>query len=200
MSNPTEIGLMGSVEKIDPAQERALAGQGGPLPQEWLFDSADAVEPAPNPESHPGLDTQGVVDEVVAHDLALDHDRVHTAHRKPVQKTMAVVLALGSVTGVGALLLLGLTRRPQPVAEAPEEEVVEELVFQDDSARLRSQLALQDQRTILEELEAQDTELVVNEDLEEDVVEEPAPPPARPVASSPAPRSAPVSGVWHRFV
>lgn len=196
MTNPTEIGLMGSseVEKIDPVQERALAGQGGPLPQEWLFDSADAVEPAPNPEPHPDLDTQGVVDEVVAQELALDNERVHhTAHRKPVQKTMAVVLALGSVTGVGALLLLGLTRRPQPVVETPEDEVVEELVFQDDSARLRSQLALQDQRTILEELEAQDTELVVENTPENEVVEEPEPNPTRPVASSPAPRPMPVS-------
>jgi hypothetical protein len=188
MSNPTEIGLMeaSEVEKIDPAQERALAGQGGPLPQEWLFDSEGAIEPAPNPD--PDLDTQGVVDAVIAQELALDHDRVHTAHRKPVQKTIAVVLVLGSVTGVGALLLLGLTRRPQPVVEAPEEESVEELVFQDDSARLRSQLALQDQRTILEELEAQDTELVVEDTPENEVVSEPEPSPPRPVASSPAPR------------
>ncbi|WP_198808457.1 hypothetical protein [Leptolyngbya sp. BL0902] len=186
MSNPTEIGLMGSVEKIDPAQERALAGQGGPLPQEWLFEGDGAVEPTPNPD--PDLDTPGVVDAVVAHELALDSDRVHTAHRKPVQKTMAVVLVLGSVTGVVALLLLGLTRRPQPVVETPEEEAVEELVFQDDSARLRSQLALQDQRTILEEVEAQDTELVVEDTPENEVVSEPEPSPPRPVASSPAPR------------
>ncbi|QQE67372.1 hypothetical protein GFS31_40850 (plasmid) [Leptolyngbya sp. BL0902] len=177
---------MGSVEKIDPAQERALAGQGGPLPQEWLFEGDGAVEPTPNPD--PDLDTPGVVDAVVAHELALDSDRVHTAHRKPVQKTMAVVLVLGSVTGVVALLLLGLTRRPQPVVETPEEEAVEELVFQDDSARLRSQLALQDQRTILEEVEAQDTELVVEDTPENEVVSEPEPSPPRPVASSPAPR------------
>ncbi|MBD2426982.1 hypothetical protein [Phormidium sp. FACHB-1136] len=189
MTNPTEIGLMGfsEVEKIDPAQERALAGQGGPLPQEWLFDGDSAIESsAPSPD--PDLEAQGVVDEVVAHELALDNDRVHTVNRKPVQKTMAIVLALGSLTGVGALLLLGLTRRPQPVTEAPEEEAVEELVFQDDSARLRSQLALQDQRTILEDLEAQDTELVVDEEPEDEVVSEPEPSPARPVVSSPSPR------------
>lgn len=194
MTNPTEIGLMGSseAEKIDPAQERALAGQGGPLPKEWLFEGDGAgAPPEPNPEPHPDPNVQSVVDEVVAHELALEDDRVHTVHRKPFKKTLAIVLALGSLTGVGALLLFGLTRRPQPITEAPEEDAVEELVFQDDSARLRSQLALQDQRTILEKLEAQDTELVVDEEPEDEVVSEPEPPPVRPVASSSPPRTAP---------
>lgn len=191
-------GLMGpsESEKIDPAQERALAGQGGPLPQEFMFDaeSSGASDEGSLSGLDSGSDSPSLVEEVV--DSELVDDRVHTVDRKPVKKTMAVVLILGSLTGVSALLLFGLTnRRPATVAEEPEEDAVEELVFQDDSARLRSRLALQDQRTILEELETPDTELVVDEDLEDEVVEAPTPPPARPaprpVASSPAPRPAP---------
>lgn len=195
MVDPTKTGLMGSdeVEKIDPAQERALAGQGGPLPPELMFDGDGALEsPEPSDDTASNPDFQGLVDEVVESALVADHGRVHTVNRKPFNKTLAVVLGLGSVTCVGALLLFGLTTRRSPtVAEEPEEDDVEELVFQDDSARLRSQLALQGQQTAMAELEAQETNLVVEEDPEAEVVSEPAPPPARPVSSSPPPRPAP---------
>ena len=195
MVDPTKTGLMGSdeVEKIDPAQERALAGQGGPLPPELMFEGDGALEsPEPSDDTASGTDFQGLVDEVFQSELADENSRVHTVNRKPFNKTLAVVLGLGSVTCVGALLLFGLTSRRSPtVAEEPEEEEIEELVFQDDSARLRSQLALQDQQTAIAELEAQKTNLVVEEDPEETVVSESAPPPARPVSSSPPPRPAP---------
>lgn len=195
MLDPTKTGLIGSdeVEKIDPAHERALAGQGGPLPPEWMFDSAsNPPEPSDDTAPSPDPDVQGLVDAVVESELVAENSQGHTVNHKPIHKTMAVVLGLGSLTCVGALLLFGLTTRRSPtVAEVPEEDEVEELVFQDDSARLRSQLALQGQQTAMAELEAQETNLVVDEDPEAEAIAEPASPPARPVSSSPPPRPAP---------
>lgn len=168
--------------KVDPHQERQLAGWGdSPLPDAFLFQSGADPDATPSPQEAQDDDA-----------LDLEEQRPHTATHKPTRKTLFAAIAVFSTVGLIFLLWHSFSARPPQQAEAEPEENVEEVpLIEDDSPVLRSQLAFQDQQArIAEETQPPDSELVVLDEAENPepvTTPTPTPPPSPPPVRTPPP-------------